>query len=191
MDEAQIKALLAATQQTILDTVNQSISGAIARTQKETDKRFAEFMTNIPKSTDAEKPAEGSLELKALTQQLADMKAEREADRTKAQKTQRDNAILSELGGRKLVAASTLREVMAAKYSDRLTEENGKWFVKDGDTAKPFNQVVTEFLASDDGLVFTPPASTVQGNGSKVGNVQSTLSKPQTMAEAFQNALKR
>jgi len=192
MSEEEIKALLAEAQTQILDTVNKTVSGAIARTQSETDKKFAEFMASMPKPSEADAPdapAESSLELKSLQQKLADLEAARANDLASAQSTQRDNAILSELGSRKLVAPTSLKRLLVSQYGHQLEQENGQWFVRDGDQAQPLAAVVDKFLASDDGKIFTPPNSQVNGNGSKPGNVQNQPEKPKDFAALIEQSL--
>jgi len=192
MTEEEIRALLAEAQAQILDTVNRTVSGAIARTQNETDKKFAEFMASVPKPSETEPPdaaAESSLELKSLQQKLADLEAARESDLASAQSTQRDNAILSELGSRKLVAPTSLKRLLESQYGNQLEQENGKWFVRDGDQAQPFSAVVDSFLASDDGKIFTPPSSQVVGNGSKAGNVKNQPEQQKDFAALLERSL--
>jgi len=183
MSEEEIKALLAEQLVSMTDLLHKSISGAMARSQSDTDKKFAALKTVEPIEP------ESSLELKSLQAKFAELEKARAEDIASAKSTQRDNAILSELGSRKLVAPNSLKKLLAAQYGSQLEQENGKWFVKEGDSAQPFESIVDNFLSSEDGKVFVPPSSSVIGNGSKAGNVQKQTEQKQNLASLMEKAL--
>ena len=191
MDEQQIKDLIATSNAALLEQVNGAISGAVARTTKDTDRRLAEIAAKFEKPTaEAVEADSSSLAVKALQQKLEALEAERNQDKQAALASQRENAILSELGNRKLVGTNALRTVLKARYGDRLEQEGGKWFVKDGDTATELSSVVDGFLKSPDGLVFVPPASNVKGSGAAAGNVEAKPESPKTLEQQLTAALK-
>jgi hypothetical protein len=88
------------------------------------------------------------------------------------------------------VGANALKMVLRSQYSDRMVEENGKWFVKDGENATELTAAVDSFLNSPDGSVFVPPASNVQGSGSKSGNHEQK-DKPKDFATLIEESLSK
>lgn len=169
----------------LLSQVNESISGAVARVQKDTEKKLSEVQ---PK----DESKEGSLELQTLKQQLEQLQNEREADKKSAIAAQREAALLSDLGSRQgLKATNLLKQLLISQYGESLEQENGKWYVKSGETTKELKSVVDDFLKSEDGLVFMPPASSVKGADSQRGNTKTKPEKAKDLSQLIEESLSK
>ena len=190
MDEAQIKALLAAALEehgkTILTQVDAKNQGLAAAISRETKKLLdappvpADSQTS-PEGSGGnlrdEAPApEGKLTLKALQTQLQEQTAliqqlKSESDR-KDQETftaNRNAALSSAIAGAKTLNPSLLEKVLRLEYGDNLKHENGGWFVQQGDKVSGLNDALTTYLQTDEGKAFLPPSGT-QGAGSTESN---------------------
>jgi hypothetical protein len=182
-----INEVVESTKTSLVEQMNASINGVVVKMNKENDRRFSELQQPSTKETTTNPE---SMQLSVLQQELEALKNEREAEKQSAISLKRENALMATLGKREIKAPDILRKHLLGVYGDKIVEEDSKWYVKNGDVAQPLTKVIDEFLSSDDGAVFVPPASTVQGNGSTSGNVQPKVEKPKSLDQLLVESLR-
>jgi hypothetical protein len=208
MDEAQVKALIdAAVSSAIADTKaelttainvgNQGVAAKLSseiRSLKEKAKATPEPTPETKKPAE-DKPAEAkeNLEAQALKTQIAELQKQFD-EANKATQAEAANAAFSDVilssGAQN---AGALKTIFQARIGDKLKRgDDGSWFVADGDNVKTLATFTNEYLASDEGKFFKPPAS-VKGAGSTESKptASSGGAAPTTtesaIAEAFAN----
>jgi hypothetical protein len=179
MDEAQIRTLFATligefstTLKTeLLGEVDRKNQGLAASITKEVKKLAPE---KAPEATDPGASAasgekltegEGKLTLKALQQQIESLKKERDAEAALAQTARKSSALTEAIAKAGTLNQGALRKLLNLEYGEVLSEENGSWFVKQGESVKPLTDAIAGYLATDEGKSFMPPSGTA-GAGS-------------------------
>lgn len=195
MTNEEIQALIDSAVQTALeqntDTLknefNQSLSGLAARLTKEfnadVDKRFAEYNPKVPKED------ESALAYKALQDELNNIKAEREQEKTQAAQLRRDKAVLESVGSLQVNNPAVFRKLFLAEFGNQITEEDNQFFLSNGDSTKPLTKAMEDYLNSEDGKLFQP-ASSVNGSGSKPSDKKIPGEKP-NLSSLMNQALKK
>jgi hypothetical protein len=84
------------------------------------------------------------------------------------------------------VNPKAFKKLVIAEYGDKLTEENGQWYLSDGDSVKPLNTALSQYLESEEGQIFKP-ASGISGTGAKSGSTPPI--KPEEDLQASLNKL--
>jgi hypothetical protein len=166
----------------IMDSVNSTVNGAIARVSKETEAKLATF---TPAKIEEDKSESGTLQYQTLKQELEALRVEREMDKKKSFQLQRDVALTDSLSNLKVVNPKAFKKLVLAEYGENITEENGQWYLADGDSVKPLNDALGQYLDSEEGQIFKP-ASGISGTGAKSGSTPPI--KPQ---EDLQTALNK
>lgn len=198
MNEEQVKALFATLlgefETKITGVIDQKNSGLAANLTRDLKKLIPEKPVDPPADppTDPtpEKPeGEGKLTMKALQQQIADLKKERDEERTAAASARRATALTSAIAKAKTLNQGALGKLLTLEYGDSLKEENGNWLIVQGDSVKALDDAIAGYLATDEGKAFLPPSGTA-GAGSSESTTTTTAAtgKPdlnQALLEAF------
>ena len=184
MEESDIKALIEETinnfKTEILAETNKSNQGLAASLTKEVKKMLT--TTASPKEeVDNVEDNSGKLTLKALQQEITNLKTEldRKAQETFAAK--RTQAISQAIQSAGVVNPTLLQKVFNLEYANSIKEENGKWFLDNEGQVSSLDDILKSYLDTEEGKVFQP-ASGVQGSASM--ETSAKVVKPETKITA-------
>lgn len=167
MDEAQVTALLekqaTALEEKFTKLLNSSLSGYASRSNKEKEKDLAALREEFSKPKPSEEGKEPeTLETKRIAAQLKELQDQLAKKDAEALRLERDNVLNSAITSADAINKTALTKVL--KVDLDLVKEEGKWFVKSGDTPMTVEEAVKGYLASDEGKTFLPaPKSTGSG----------------------------
>lgn len=168
MDEAQVQALINSS----LETFKNDFSTEIASVVDSKNAGLAASLTRefkkatTPKEEPTEdKSTEGKLSMKALQTQIEQLNKQLSEEKEAKFKSSSNAALISAIADSGAQNTSTLRKLLSAEYGGKLKEEDGSWFVTEGDKAISLSESIKSYLATDEGKIFVP-ASGTQGAGS-------------------------
>ncbi|MCW5317926.1 hypothetical protein GTQ43_30405 [Nostoc sp. KVJ3] len=75
----------------------------------------------------------------------------------------RSSAVSQVIANSKALSPGSLQKLFLLDNAERIIEENGKWFVNQGDTVSTLEDALNSYLTSEDGKAFVP-ASGVRGS---------------------------
>ena len=137
----------------------------------------AEFTTQLDEvrnassgDTDDEDKTKGNSdsEVRAALKALQDKDAARE---TEARNQRRDTAINDLAKANKVTSSNLFRAALVSQFGDKLTEQGGAWFVKQGDNSMlTLDDTVKTFLGTDDGKALLPSSGVNGTNQPAKGN---------------------
>lgn len=189
MDEEQIKALISTAltdfETKIVSTIDSKNQGLAANLTREIKKAVA---TPEDKSTDDK--SEGKLSMKALQSQISDLTKQLTEEKEAKFRSASNAALTAAIADSGAQNTTTLRKLLTAEYSGKLKEEDGSWFVTDGDKTSALSESIKSYLATDEGKIFVPATGT-NGAGSKETKSTSPASSSggtvtdSALAEAF------
>lgn len=186
MNEQEIKALLEAHTSKLMETLNTTVNGAVARLSKETDSRFSTLQAE-PKDPQKD---ESNLQFQTLKQELEQIKLERDKDKKTAHSLRRENALNESISSLKVLSPKTFKKMISAEYGDSIVEEDGSWYLKEGDAVKPLSDALVQYLSSEDGQLFKS-ASGVTGTGSKAGDQKTSIPETESLSSLFTQKLQK
>ena len=179
MNEEQILELLEGFKNEILKQVDIKNGGTAASIKKDIDKRFESFKP-APKEEPTQEPeSESQLTMKALQKQIAQLTEEREAQKRELAIKNRNEAVSKALGSKKVLHSDKCTRAFLMEYGDKLSEENGNYFISDGDNVHSLDESVNSFLQSDFGSLFQPPSKGVGMGLKKPEGEQSVARRSQ------------
>lgn len=106
------------------------------------------------------------LSLKALENQLSELKNQLAEKDRETSMAKRSNAISQLIANSKALNPTALQKLFTLEYGDNIKEEGGAWFVDKGDTVLPLNEALDNYLNSPEGKFYLPP-SNINGAGSE------------------------
>nr|WP_322714548.1 hypothetical protein [Nostoc sp. ChiSLP03a]MDZ8215802.1 hypothetical protein [Nostoc sp. ChiSLP03a] len=163
MTEQEIQALIDASLNSFKTEISTEFTkanqGLAASVTKEIKKLQA------PQSAPAEstESIQEKLTLKVLEQQLTDLKTQLANKDLEALNAKRSSAVSQAIANSKALSPATLQKVFLLDNSDKLKEENGKWYVAQGDSVSTLEDALSSYLSTEDGKAFLP-ASGVRGS---------------------------
>ncbi|MBE9178682.1 hypothetical protein IQ268_08930 [Oculatella sp. LEGE 06141] len=204
MDEAQIRALVqqmleannTTLSTTLMNQVNTANSGLAASLERQIKKLGetppAPQPQPQPPQPDPTNPTsetdKGRLSLKALETQLQEQAKqfetlqsqlkEKEVQAFEARKRSSVSEAIAKAG---TINQGLLHTAFLARNGGQLTEENGIWYVKNGEQVATLDDAMKGYLGTDEGKVFVP-ASTTQGAGSTESKTTTPTPEPTTKA---------
>ena len=182
MDEAQVQALITTALEgfetkisSTIDAKNQGLAASLTR-------EFKKATTPKEDTTDDKQP-EGKLSMKALQTQIGELTKQLTEEKEAKFKSSSNAALVSAIADSGAQNTSTLRKLLSAEYGGKLKEEDGSWFVTDGEKATALSESIKSYLATDEGKIFVP-ASGTQGAGSKETKSSTPASSTGTVTDA-------
>jgi hypothetical protein len=209
MDEEQVKSLIAEALGGFKSSFSTEIGGLIdsknsglAANLNREFKKLTESLQPKTETTDsgesgkgagAEKPeAKGSddtkLTLKALQTQLQQLQQERDREQTQRKLANRQAALATAVAKAKPLAPGVLQTFLDATFGETLKEENGNWYVAQGDSVKSIDDAIAAFLQSGDGKNFLPPSGTQGAGSTESKSTTTTTVEPGSSTEALMSA---
>ncbi|NEU81489.1 hypothetical protein [Nostoc sp. UIC 10630] len=163
MTEQEIQALIDASLNSFKTEISSEFTKANQGLAASVTKEIKKLQAPQPTANESVEPSTDKLTLRALEQQLTDLKTQL-ADKDKETITaKRSSAVSQVIANSKALSPATLQKVFLLDNAERIIEENGKWFVNQGDTVSTLEEALTSYLSSEDGKAFVP-ASGVRGS---------------------------
>lgn len=192
MDEAQVKALIAAAlgefETKVTGVIDQKNSGLAANITREIKKLIPEKPADPTPADPAPQPkegeGEGKLTMKALQQQLEALKKERDDERTAASNARRATALTTAIAKARTLNQGALQKLLNLEYGDSLKEENGNWLIAKGEEVKSLDDAIATYLATDEGKAFLPPSGTAGAGSNESRSTTTTTAATGTTAGA-------
>jgi hypothetical protein len=179
MNEEQVKELLSNLKEELLEAVDQKNQGLATNLSKKVKGLEEKFESAKPAENDSKgQGEEGKLSMKALQQQIQQLNQQLAEKDKAAFEADRNSKINEVIGNSDAQAKEILSRQIKTLYGDKLTKEEGQWFVKDGEDVKPFDEVFSEYLQSDEGKFFLPP-NPAKGTGSQQSDNSAAVQNSQ------------
>ncbi|MFS0515138.1 hypothetical protein ACEYW6_10495 [Nostoc sp. UIC 10607] len=166
MTEPEIQALIDASLNSFKTEISTEFTKANQGLAASVTKEIKKLQAPQPTVTESSETIQEKLTLKALEQQLTDLKTQLADKDKEAITAKRSSAVSQVIANSKALSPSTLQKVFLLDHADRIIEENGKWFVNQGDSVSTLENALTSYLSSEDGKAFLP-ASGVQGSSAQ------------------------
>lgn len=189
----EIKALLEQSQASLLEQVQTSLQGLKGEILQEVDKKNSGTVSSLIKSlkpkevpvqvqvqeeekaptpvqVQVQEEEKSKLSLKALERQLGDLKAQLEEKDKKLLLKELDSNLLGALNGKKVLNSGIALRAFKLENEGNLQQEDGIWYVKNGESVVSLETAVDKFLDSDFGKTLLPPTSKARGSGLKPQN---------------------
>jgi len=187
----ELKALLEESQASLLEQVQTSLKGMKGEILQEVDKKNSGTVSSILKSlkpkeekvpvleekapvleekAPVQEEEKTKLSLKALERQIADFKAQLEEKDKKLLLKELDGNLLSALNGKKVLNSGIALKAFKLENEGNLQQEDGIWYVKNGESVVSLDTAVDKFLETDFGKTLLPPTSKARGSGLKPQN---------------------
>lgn len=178
MDEEQVKAAIADALKSFKDEIASMVDDkgmGLASSVSKQVKKQAEAMNQM--IADLQKPAdeagkdtpaaseEQSLAMKALQTQLGELQTQLADEKATAYRSASTSALTTAIADAKAENPTALRKLLTSEYGQNLKQEDGKWFVADGDSATPLNEAIAAYLKTPEGKYFVAPSG-IQGSSS-------------------------
>ena len=152
----------------ILSQVDRKNSGLAASLNKDVAKAIADLKQAETPSADPEPSPDdkpGRLTTKAVQSELEQLKQQLADEKAAKLQSDRKAALTGAIASKGTLAQGILFDALDRRFGDNLKQDDGQWFVMEGDLVKPLETVVSGFLETDEGKHFLP-ASGVNGGGS-------------------------
>ena len=187
----EIKALLEQSQASLLEQVQTSLQGLKGEILQEVDKKNSGTVSSLIKSlkpkeekvallvqeeekapvqAPVQEEEKSKLSLKALERQLGELKAQLEEKDKKLLLKELDGNLLGALNGKKVLNSGIALKAFKLENEGNLVQEDGIWYVKNGESVVSLDTAVDKFLDSDFGKTLLPPTSKARGSGLKPQN---------------------
>ena len=187
----ELKALLEESQASLLEQVQTSLQGMKGEILQEVDKKnsgtvssilkslkpkeekapvFEEKVSVLEEKAPVQEEEKTKLSLKALERQIADFKAQLEEKDKKLLLKELDGNLLSALNGKKVLNSGIALKAFKLENEGNLQQEDGIWYVKNGESVVSLDTAVDKFLETDFGKTLLPPTSKARGSGLKPQN---------------------
>jgi hypothetical protein len=166
MTEQEIQALIDASLNSFKTEISTEFTKANQGLAASVTKEIKKLQTVQPTIVEPTETIQDKLTLKALEQQLTDLKTQLANKDKETINAKRSSAVSQAIANSKALSPSTLQKVFLLDNSDKIIEENGKWFVNQGDNVSSLDDALNSYLLSEDGKAFVP-ASGVQGSSAQ------------------------
>lgn len=194
MEREEIEALLSERLEALKTEMAESNTSALQGFASKMTREIKGIKTSLTPPKD-EKPTDGkdakpaddnskdSVALQAVQSQLAELQSQLETERQNSFKASSRSALTDQLVAAKAENVPVLSEYLGNKFS--LTQENGAWYVKDGDSVKTLGNAISSFLSTDEGKYFVAPSKTTGAGSSESPPATPTTNSPPSTAQAL------
>ena len=163
MTEQEIQALIDASLNSFKTEIKTEITSANQGLASSLTKEIKKLQVPQSTPTESTESIQEKLTLKALEQQLTDLKTQLANKDLETISAKRSSAVSQAIANSKALSPGSLQKLFLLDYADRIREENGKWYVAQGDNVSTLDDALNSYLLSEDGKAFVP-ASGVQGS---------------------------
>ncbi|MEA5625308.1 hypothetical protein [Nostoc sp. UHCC 0251] len=166
MTEQEIQALIDASLNSFKTEISTEFTKANQGLAASVTKEIKKLQVPQPTTTESTESIQEKLTLKALEQQLTDLKTQLANKDLETISAKRSSAVSQVIANSKALSPATLQKVFLLDQADKIKEENGKWYVAQGDSVSTLDDALNSYLSSEDGKAFVP-ASGVQGSSAQ------------------------
>ncbi|MEH1803230.1 MAG: hypothetical protein V7L13_29520 [Nostoc sp.] len=163
MTEQEIQALIDAALNSFKSEIKTEITTANQGLASSLTKEFKKLQAPQPTATESSESTQEKLTLRALEQQLTDLKTQLANKDLETIAAKRSSAVSQAIANSKALSPSALQKLFLLDNAERIIEENGRWFLNQGDTVSTLEDALNSYLTSEDGKAFLP-ASGVRGS---------------------------
>ncbi|MEH1957674.1 hypothetical protein [Nostoc sp.] len=163
MTEQEIQALIDASLNSFKTEINSEFTKANQGLAASVTKEIKKLQTPQHTATESTEIIQDKLTLRALEQQLIDLKTQLADKDKETVAAKRSSAVSQVIANSKALSPGSLQKLFLLDNAERIIEENGKWFINQGDTVSTLEDALTSYLSSEDGKAFLP-ASGVRGS---------------------------
>ncbi|MEA5603703.1 hypothetical protein [Nostoc sp. UHCC 0252] len=189
MTQEEIQALIDASLNSFKTEISSEFTKANQGLAASVTKEIKKLQSPQPAPVESTESISEKLTLKALEQQLTDLKTQLANKDLETLSAKRGSAVSQAIANSKALSPAVLQKVFLLDNSDKLKEENGKWYVTQGDSVSTLEDALTSFLSTEDGKAFIP-ASGVRGSDAQETKVtpidpNKTVKAEDALFEAF------
>ncbi|AVH67040.1 hypothetical protein [Nostoc sp. 'Peltigera membranacea cyanobiont' N6] len=163
MTEQEIQALIDASLNSFKTEISTEFTKANQGLAANLTKEFKKLQTPQPTVTEPTETTQDKLTLKALEQQLTELKTQLANKDLETVAAKRSSAVSQAIANSKALSPGSLQKLFLLDNSDKLKEENGVWYVAQGESVSTLEDALNSYLSSEDGKAFAP-ASGVRGS---------------------------
>ncbi|MBN3927113.1 hypothetical protein [Nostoc sp. NMS4] len=163
MTEQEIQALIDASLNSFKTEISTEFTKANQGLAASVTKEIKKLQTAQPTVVEPTEAIQDKLTLKALEQQLTDLKTQLANKDLEAIAAKRSSAVSQVIANSKSLSPAILQKVFLLDYADKIKQEGDKWYVTEGDTVSTLEDALNSYLSSEDGKAFVP-ASGVRGS---------------------------
>ncbi|MGV0103980.1 hypothetical protein NSTCB13_02626 [Nostoc sp. DSM 114160] len=190
MTEQEIQALIDASLNSFKTEIKTEFTQANQGLASSLTKEIKKLQVAQPTVTEPTESTQEKLTLKALEQQLTDLKTQLADKDKETAAAKRSSAVSQVIANSKALSPGTLQKVFLLDYADQLKEEGGKWYLAQGDSVSTLEDALNSYLLSEDGKAFAP-ASGVRGSSAQETKVtpidpNQKLKAEDALFESFQ-----
>ncbi len=142
-------ALTKEFQKTAESLRNQMLNGV------NTEPTFTSEVNTVTNDVNTASPTE-KLSLKALQSQIETLRQEREQQALKIEQSERNNQLNTLFSSKKSQFPDKATKAFLMENEANLKQEDGIWYLEEGDSALPLSNAVDAFLSTDFGQTFQP-----------------------------------
>ncbi len=163
MTEQEIQALIDASLNSFKTEISTEFTKANQGLAASVTKEIKKLQTAQPTVAEPTESTQEKLTLRALEQQLTDLKTQLANKDLETVAAKRSSAVSQVIANSKALSPSALQKLFLLDNADRIKEENGAWYVAQGESVSTLEDALTSYLLSEDGKAFLP-ASGVRGS---------------------------
>ncbi|MEH2093989.1 hypothetical protein [Nostoc sp.] len=166
MTEQEIQALIDASLNSFKTEIKTEFTTANQGLASSLSKEIKKLQTPQPTIVEHTETIQDKLTLKALEQQLTDLKTQLTNKDLETIAAKRSSAVSQVIANSKALSPSALQKLFLLDNADKIKQEGDKWYVAQGDTVSTLEDALNSYLLSEDGKAFVP-ASGVQGSSAQ------------------------
>ncbi|HEY9699095.1 MAG TPA: hypothetical protein V6D10_17675 [Trichocoleus sp.] len=166
MDEQNIQTLFEQLKTDILAEVDRKNQGVASSLSKEFKKSISDLQKPAEPAPETEEVKQEKLSMKALQQEIQQLRQELGDKDKKAFLADKNAAVSKAIASAKALNPLALQKLFTLQVGEFLKREGEQWFVESGDNVKSLDQVLADYLASEEGQLFVPPSG-VNGSSSQ------------------------
>lgn len=165
---------------------NKGLASSLTKELKKTVQSLSTNTNQVEETEDTQNTSQ-KLSLKALENELSQLKNQLAEKDRETSIAKRSNAISQVIASSKALNPTALQKLFTLEYGENIKEEAGVWFVDKGDTVLPLNEALDSYLNSPEGKFYLPP-SNVTGTGSEEVKSLTSTNKPIDVGTALYEA---
>ncbi|MDZ8259459.1 hypothetical protein [Nostoc sp. ChiQUE01b] len=166
MTEQEIQALIDASLNSFKTEISTEFTKANQGLAASVTKEIKKLQTIQSTPTEPSENNQEKLTLRALEQQLTDLKTQLANKDLETIAAKRSSAVSQVIANSKALSPSALQKLFLLDYSDKIKQEGDKWYVAQGDNVSSLEDALNSYLSSEDGKAFVPPSG-VKGSSAQ------------------------
>lgn len=146
------------------EQINKSNQGLASNFTKELKKTLASIQSVNPSTEEVSEEPTEKLTLKTLKTQVEQLTKQLSDKDQQAFSARKSEAISKLVATTKNLNPSALQKLFTLEYGQYIKEENGQWYVEQGESTVSLSDALNGYLSTDEGKGLLPPSG-VNGSG--------------------------